>query len=373
MLDKFKFCLLSFFLILLTSNYGICKNTCALEMKHEDFKQITSGIFRDGFSFKSFQYNNVQLGSGRISTHGNYSATLPKKSFKIKLDHLGPIFRNGGQDRFLLIGLAEDPYHFKNYFSLLFAKEHGLFPSEFRFCEVNINKNFRGLYLLIESPEDALQSEKDAQIIAIARRRFLNQFRIKFTTEKLDKSIIKRFLLDVELIADRKVSQRLKRAFLKSSIALDQYYKFLALNRVLMNGDYTDELFLKIILKNNNPYISSFSGWDYDDIGQGPHNGIPIIYKTGIPSLVYSGESPLDRFIAYDQLLYQNYLKVLDSMNEEIESQLKIKMDITINELKKYKSEQEIKETLIEFERLTTRLATNTQIIRSEILRQKND
>lgn len=349
------------------------QNNCQLSLNQNDSLKISTEIHRSGLPFQKFIYNEFELGSGNISTHGNYSATLPKKSFKIELASPTTIFKKGNRKSFFLIGLAEDPRHIKNHFSLQIAQGLGLFPSEFSFCKVKLNNSDLGLYLLIERPEDALRSEKISETIAIARRRYYSNFDIKYTLSKLDKSIVRKFLLDTERVHKRRQTPFSKRVIFKKSLNFRKYYDFLALNRILMNGDYTDELFWKVVLLNKKFYISDFSSWDFDDIGQGPHNGLPIIYKTGIPSLIYSGESELDVFIAYDQVLYQEYLERLSKLTEELELSMPENMKETLRELKIYKTNAEYNESVQESEILMKRLQLNIKLIKSELARQKYD
>ena len=78
-----------------------------------------------------------------------------------------------------------------------------------------------------------------------------------------------------------------------------------------MNGDYADEVFL-YIPKGMKRF--DVLPWDYDDILRpSPHEGFEA--RNAVPDfktkLIFSSEDPLDRAIASDIVVYENYFKEL--------------------------------------------------------------
>ena len=96
---------------------------------------------------------------------------------------------------------------------------------------------------------------------------------------------------------------------LNTIINLENYFKWIAFNYLIMNGDYTDELFLLI-----NPESKRYEvmAWDYDDLLKPyPHEG-PESRSVMFPErLIFSLEDSFDRTIAKDDYLYAQYLNTL--------------------------------------------------------------
>src|SRR6185436_7151833 len=95
---------------------------------------------------------------------------------------------------------------------------------------------------------------------------------------------------------------------LANALIVDHYFGWLAFNYLIMNGDYSDELYLYIV-----PGTTRFDiiPWDYDDIFKAsPHEGTQA--RNAVPgfkqTLVFSSEDPLDRTIATDAFVYSKYL-----------------------------------------------------------------
>jgi hypothetical protein len=122
---------------------------------------------------------------------------------------------------------------------------------------------------------------------------------------------------------------------------MDQYFKWLAFNYLIKNGDYTDELFLFLVAGENRFDIIP---WDYDDIFQRqPHESYARRNKVLDHKLLFSGEAYLDIVIDSDSYLY---LKFLESFQEVLDlltpNLIKESFERVYAELYPYYVEQEI-------------------------------
>ena len=122
---------------------------------------------------------------------------------------------------------------------------------------------------------------------------------------------------------------------------MDQYFKWLAFNYLIKNGDYTDELFLFLTPGENRFDIIP---WDYDDIFQRqPHESYERRNKLLDHKLLFSGEAYLDIVIDSDSFLYlkflQSFQEVLELLTPEL---IKTTFERVYTELYPYYMDQEI-------------------------------
>ncbi|NNF33668.1 MAG: hypothetical protein HKN68_06150, partial [Saprospiraceae bacterium] len=99
-------------------------------------------------------------------------------------------------------------------------------------------------------------------------------------------------------------------------IDLRRYYRWLSFNYLVMNGDYTDEVFFYYDDDNNTFKVIP---WDYDDVfSSQPHEGWQQRKKNINNSLIFSGEAYLDRVIDKDEYMYLQYLDEFDKLIENM-------------------------------------------------------
>ena len=97
-----------------------------------------------------------------------------------------------------------------------------------------------------------------------------------------------------------------------SVIDMEAYFKWLAFNYLVLNGDYLDELFFYPDEKSGKLTIIP---WDYDDIFRSePREGWEERNKHLQHSLLFSSESKLDQVIYRNEILYDNYLLVFEEL-----------------------------------------------------------
>lgn len=104
----------------------------------------------------SFQYLNYD-GRIDIELRGSYSQTFPKKAYGLSTLLPDNVTNNNvsllgmpSENDWVLNSLSSDPSLLRDYLSYTLASYTGQYASRTRFCEVMVNGNYRGLYLLQE-------------------------------------------------------------------------------------------------------------------------------------------------------------------------------------------------------------------------------
>jgi spore coat protein H len=202
-----------------------------------------------------------------------------------------------------------DQNYIHNYIAFTLMDVLDLFHLAFSYCEVIINDETQGIYLITERPRD--YALKTVNSPAIIRRGY---------DEKIDKMVRnKNSPHNSNRFYDRKFhriyahcrkySGRELYDSLDSHIDMDQYMRWLAFNFLTKNGDYTDEIFLYIDPADDRFRIIP---WDYDDVfSQQPHEGYESRRTVPGGKYIFSSEDRLDRAIITDKYLYDKYLEQL--------------------------------------------------------------
>jgi spore coat protein H len=99
---------------------------------------------------------------------------------------------------------------------------------------------------------------------------------------------------------------------LNTSLDMQSYFRWLAFNYIVRNGDYTDEVYY-YIKQGSDPAQFDIIPWDYDDIFmREPHEGEETKRRILGHKLLFSSEDPLDREIAKSAYIYDRYLDELE-------------------------------------------------------------
>ncbi len=240
---------------------------------------------------------------------GNNTLNFKRKSFSIDLEksiHLTLAEEKATLKKFHLLNLAMDKNLWHNRWSYVILAELGLFPSMQSFCTVTINDTPQGIYLLVEKPQHATELLQSPYTIRRGVKHNIEHEYVQ-TKSKLEakqykeqyNSLYKTKSLHGESLYDH----------LSSVLEIEQYFKWLAFNYLIMNGDYADELFLYI-----HPETQRFEviAWDYDDIFMvSPHEGRAVRNQEHKDRLIFSLEDELDQTIAGDDFVYHKYEEVL--------------------------------------------------------------
>jgi len=240
-----------------------------------------------------------------MHTRGSSSLNFIRKSLSVDLDKPYAFRQNNftvAIKKFHLLNLVMDKNLWRNRWSFRVLRELGLFPLFNTYCTVWINNEPQGIYLLVEKPSHGSVKIKSPYMI---RRTADHKIKHEYVNDA-SKEAVRLYRQQYRHIYQSLSSNKNEQLFnqLTPLLHLDHYFKWMAFNYLILNGDYADELYFYI-----DPQTFRFDliPWDYDDIfARAPHEGegTPEGYGT---SLIFSFEDDLDRAIAKDKLLYQKY------------------------------------------------------------------
>ena len=287
------------------------------------------------FNANQITFNDHPLEVKSCKTRGNTTLQFRRKSFSLSLNN--PMALQRVQVKKLAINnLAMDENYWRARLCFLLMKAVGIFPLKNQYAELLINGKTQGTYLMIQKPEDYCRSLGSDLLV---RRGEGGQISIDYSNDNELKKMVKKLKRAPGLpknFSDKQLSDSLNQI-----INLEQYYKWLAFNYLIRNGDYYDELFLFL-----DPETNKFDmiPWDYDDVfASQPHEGLDKRNHALGDRLIYSSEASLDRAIGKDDYLYSNYLKTfLDVVNILTPEVLKETFEQIYQELHPFFMEQAI-------------------------------
>jgi len=269
------------------------------------------------FSSLELQCNGKNIPVKSMKLHGKTSLYFPKKSFAVKLnDHL---CIPGAKDTvnlkdFLLLSLSMDENYIANHTAYSLLKALNIFNLSFEYCEVLINHETQGIYLLVERPRDYAFDNLHSP--ALIRRGFDHQLDgIDINDKEYDgKSKYFRSKFNhVYSLCNKYTGEQLYDS-LNNYIDMNQYMKWLGFNFLVRNGDYTDELFLYY---DNVSQRFRIIPWDYDDLFVlNPHEGSEARKEIEGGLFIFSSEDDLDQTIIKDKYLYAKYLEELGNITD---------------------------------------------------------
>jgi hypothetical protein len=144
---------------------------------------------------------------------------------------------------------------------------------------------------------------------------------------------------------------------LSEQLDLEMYLEWIALNTILVNGDYVDELWLSATdtLNPDGTRGTYFSvmGWDYEDICVPCHYQNKYAFKDRY-GLVYCAESELDRKIFSSPVLYGMYVEILERMMTAVvtEDVVKTAIERTLSDLLPYFRDPAVCRAMIELQKI---------------------
>ncbi|MBL7871704.1 MAG: CotH kinase family protein [Cyclobacteriaceae bacterium] len=248
-----------------------------------------------------------------IHTRGKTTLQFKRKSFSVELDKSITIHQSGKKihvKKFNLLNLSMDKNLWRNRWSFLCMDQFGLFPLFNSFCKIWINDEPQGIYLIVEKPQQ-LQGRLQSPYML---RRGLNHNVEDEYFNKNEKELAKKYKKQFQSIYSSDFSRPPDSlaARLHRIINLDMYFQFLAFNYLIMNGDYSDEVFFYIEPTKN---WFEIVPWDYDDILRPiPHEGRSERNLEFTKHKLFSLEESMDRTIAGNKTLYEQYEKVLKAL-----------------------------------------------------------
>lgn len=293
-------------------------------------------------SFVKFYHGNQKYRVDKIKVRGQNASDFRRKSFYVNIDGSLRVVPNHLTDtmrfnKFILSAMPMDFCYMNNRFAHQLLNKINLWPLQSFYTEFYINNKHQGLYLFVEEPREYLVKKQKTE--CIIRRGYdhridqiendkgktgsgLNVYAERFNSiyEVLPK------LKDEELYID-----------LLKKINLENYFRKMAFDELVGNGDYTDEIYFYTTAGKKEDIRFDILPWDYDDIfspfpheigsksscgtcfGPRVYSSVDDYLKETNGRLVFSIEDDLDFIIMKDDFLYSKYLEKLEEVLQEID------------------------------------------------------
>ncbi len=293
---------------------------------------------------KSLVINGDTLVPEKVETRGQTTLQFKRKSLSFNLSSKASLKNNQATEKlkeFDLLNLSMDKYYMRNRLAFKMMEKIDLFGLFNTYSELRLNGNSNGIFMIVEKPDEwAMQKKNSPLIIRRGYNHKIDKFKID---KKQDKKTINLYFDSFTKIYKSINKYKGEELYNKLSEVMDveNYFKWLAFNYFVKNGDYSDEVFFYI-----DPEINKFRiiPWDYDDIFSIiPHEGKEAKKKQVGDKLIFSSEDILDVKIVSDPFLYNKYLGTLKKLIQDIDQKvLKQFVEETYAELYPFYSREEI-------------------------------
>jgi hypothetical protein len=245
---------------------------------------------------------------------GQGSIGCQRKSMTVTLDGGRRRLMQGvANDEFYLISMCLDTRYFSQVWGDLLLKRIGMFSSSFRYVRVIIDGVNRGVYLMMEKPQDAARDGGLATAIVVRRGYDIRNALAEVKFPK-DPAVAEQARLRFEQIGDLALNgdPATLEAALDARVDLDPYFQMLATFSLVENGDYIDEAYFYAANENGTEFYRS-SGWDTDDIQSLCHGGGGAAIADRC-ALTYCSEAELDHSMLRSPAIYNRYRAMLDKV-----------------------------------------------------------
>ena len=271
---------------------------------------------------------SVKLGVGTevmATAHLRGQGTLgcQRKSFTVEMT--GPrrrLMPGVAAPRFFLISMCQDDYYFGQVFVDRLLRKLDLFAPHLRFVKVRVDGVNRGVYLLVDQPDNSLR-DNNLAIQSVLRRRYdiLNQpAEVKYPDDPV---LAAAEAAQFEALGDLANAGPLANldAELHARIDMNAYTRLLALYSLVQNGDYIDEFYfygsseVGTEVQGGEHYRAM--GWDTDDAFSPCHGGggNGIVDRCG---LTYCAEAELDHALLRSNETYNRFMASLEDVLGQI-------------------------------------------------------
>ena len=321
------------------------ENTISLYTSRSNYEALKVTIGRKILlKTEALIINGDTLEPEEIDTRGQTTLYMRRKSFSFKLKSHAS-FRHGERTesfkKFFALSLTMDRNYCNNRLAFQMMEASQLYSLFYTFCELRINDQSEGIYMIIERPEDWAMKKKDSPLFI--RRGYDHSIDKIESDKKAGKEEIKTYGKSFRLIYSslNKYEGEVLYKTISRFLNMEAYMKWLAFNFLVRNSDYTDEVYFYI-----DPGLEKFNiiPWDYDDLfATAPHEG--NIENKGVlkGKFIFSAEDVLDKKIASDAYLYKKYLfQFRELLNQLSPDVLKKVFEDTFAELYPYYSNNEI-------------------------------
>lgn len=286
-------------------------HTLELVMTPEQVAGVRAERSRDTRYVVGTRLDGVDGPQAEFNLRGKGTFYCARRSFTVRFETPVRIADSHPLEHVTLLSMCEDTPYLRMHSSAAVMRAAGIWPMWSGYVELRYGGATRGVYLAIERPRKAAERLAGRDTLVIRR---LGDAEEEIKTPDADD------IADREaLLAPYRALYRLAEA-VRGEALLDQldrrmhydaYLDWLALNSVLENGDYIDEVYL---FDRPGPPGSAepwfdIMPWDYDGVQTRCHVGDPIPEP-----LMYCAESGLDLPVSRDPAVQARYLARLETL-----------------------------------------------------------
>ncbi|MEQ1878106.1 MAG: CotH kinase family protein [Bdellovibrionia bacterium] len=304
---KKLFFLSSLVSLIAVAAHGASINELRITVDAAEYTRATATPQKYDFKAAKLSVNGAPATAAELNIRGQNCLKASRRCFGLKSETKITLNGENGLSAksVNLVSMWEDQGYVSSRIGYEFFKSTGFFNLRTEYAEVFINDVSNGLYLVTEKPKKAVEQYVPDPFVA--RRGMEYRFEVAEPAPAGSKHT------DAEYLAAFKtMMNEMKplvggplRTRLDQTLNLELYMKWLVVNSILKNGDYTDEVFFYADTREKQIRFNVFP-WDMDDLFRPPHAGAPNRrYANEIATgLLYSFENPVDVKIGTDTVLY---------------------------------------------------------------------
>jgi len=274
---------------------------------------------------------------------GKGSIGCERKNYTVNIKGPRPRYLMPGSatDEFYLISMCLDNRYVRAHTAYSLYAEYGLFPVKFRYIEVLLDGETRGVYMFVEKPAEEMVRD-NGRVRSVLRRRFnagddrtLAEVKYSRSGDVDAVAAFDALLTDIAGLAGAELE-----AALQDRLDLDGYLRMLAFNSLLHNGDNVDEVWLmssdRLRADGGVGDWFTFMAWDPDDVFAGCHYSGNLAFPDAF-AISYCAEAELDDLILGDPVLYRRYATALEELMLDVTGErFRAELDVTRDALLQY-------------------------------------
>jgi hypothetical protein len=273
---------------------------------------------------------SVRLGAAaavpaRAHFRGQTSLDCGRKSYSIHFqdDRARRFLPRAAANELYLLSLCKDNGWFRQVLAHRLMAKLGLFSLEQRFVRLRVAGRERGVYLLVEKPDEHLRQQRTALGTLVRRRMDANGEPAELIFPRPDRigtaahDLLAQYN---QLIAPiDEVAPEALYAALARRLDLDNYLRWLALQTYFQCGDYVDETFFyasdESAAQDGGWYFRNL-GWDTDDLFKPCHHRGDKAHRDP-RGIVYCSEGALDRALFVSPDVYAHFAEALRALMQD--------------------------------------------------------
>jgi hypothetical protein len=231
-----------------------------------------------------------------------------KLNFAVELIRAQRFAEGVAMKKLFLMAMIHDPHQIVSLFGYRVLAGLGLYPTEVQYVRVALNGEPQGMYLLVEPPRQGLR-RLYPDLVALYRRKSRGFYKIEWEKK------VPAVKTSIEGLRDVRGLDQLADPLAQYAkhIDLDAYFRYLAVNTILLNQDMQAELFFyERRADSSRPDPLRLMAWDLEDIGSAAPKPDAVADR-----LIFSGQDRMDFHTHEKPRLRARYREVLAGLLHE--------------------------------------------------------